>query len=230
MKVDPCNGHDHSAQTEQTDVSYHGFNVVRKQTYQRNESIVGDSADCNSTGSLVSHFCTFTVCLGRHFWYDRCNVHSLHVQHGTGDVCDICAAQERFESIAGRIGWNHSETYESQDISVSQSVICWIVRLILGLNAASVKSFAQTEAKITLFTKRCVVVVSTVATGCFLVPIGVALFEYVRENYTHDVWIYPLKVVWVTIFFQQYETSIFWIHSDTICKYLMRICLFQDAL
>lgn len=64
-----------------------------------------------------------------------------------------------------------------------------------GTDKASLILYSRTELKTTLFTKRCIAVVSTVATACFLVPISNAIFQYVRGTYTPDVWIYPLKVV-----------------------------------
>lgn len=64
-----------------------------------------------------------------------------------------------------------------------------------GKDEESMECYKKTEQKIALYTKRCIAVVTTVATGCFLVPICVALFKIVRGKYSRDVWFYPLKVV-----------------------------------
>lgn len=66
---------------------------------------------------------------------------------------------------------------------------------IAGKNQHSIALYDETERKITLYTKRCIAVVTTVATGCFLVPIGNALFQFASGTYTRDAWFYPLKVV-----------------------------------
>lgn len=64
-----------------------------------------------------------------------------------------------------------------------------------GTENASVKKYQQTEEKITLYTKRCIAIVTTVATACFIVPIGNVLFKCVSGTYIRDDWFYPLHVV-----------------------------------
>lgn len=70
-----------------------------------------------------------------------------------------------------------------------------ILIIFLGKNQKSIEMYNRTERKITLFTKNIIAIVTVVATACFLVPVGIVMFKYIRGNYTQDDWFYPLKVV-----------------------------------